>query len=354
MDKILREDHHHHQDELSPTPPPLKRTVDFVASGLPLGMGLLKLGNFLYMFGGENRNESERESESENSDTDNNGGRYSGGISRHSLVDGATLLGENPPSPVYKLDLTNNLSEPLQLSSMFGPKLYAIVEEIGGQIYVLSQKPVSHTSPLFEVWNPMTDQWRALPNPPLFSDGMDIWSYCVCDGKIICKMKFGSINRFFIASETWDCVETLSSSESMAMNDKNVSSDKHSKNVYFTKGRGYRNLLAFMDGPISMELEFDRSKTEPEIAGFTPLESVILVDTSQHGEYMCGLVPYDSLNVYGFGLYVFVFQVEKLKLLSPSRPTLTVKYLRRRFYDFTNIRCRNEEFSLFNIKKAVM
>ena len=103
------------------------------------------------MFGGENHSESERESESENSDTDNNGGRYNGGISRHSLVDGAALFGENPPSPVYKLDLTNNLSEPLQLSSMFGPKLYAIVEEIGGQIYVLSQKPVSHTNPLFEV-----------------------------------------------------------------------------------------------------------------------------------------------------------------------------------------------------------
>ena len=131
-------------------------------------------------------------------------------------------------------------------------------------------------------------------------------------------MKSGSINRFFIAYKTWDCVETLSSSESMAMNDKNVSSDKRSKNVYFTKRRGYSNLLAFMDGPISMELEFDRSKTEPEIAGFTPMESVILVDTSQHGEYMCGLVPYDSSNVYGFGLYVFVFQVEKLKLLSPS------------------------------------
>ena len=357
MDKILRgrQDHHHHRDQiLMPGPPPLMRILDFVQSKLPLGMGLFKFGNFLYMFGGEYYPTTESDSDSEYENSYN---------SKYSKVYGAGLNEENPPCPVYKLDLTDNLSEPLQLSSMFGPKLYAIVEEIGGQIYVLSRKRVSSTRPLFEVWNPMTDQWRALPNPPSFSsEGMDIWSHCVCDGKIICNMQSGPFNRFFITSETWDCVENLSSSESMAMNVKNVSSDMDSKNVYFTVHRGgYSDLWAFMDGPISseekasysIELEFDRSKTNPEIPGFSVMGSVILVDTSQHGEYMCGLVPYHRKNTehaYGFGLYVFVFLVEKIKL-TRSPPTLSVRYLRRQFYDFINIRCGDEGFI---IKKAIM
>ena len=41
-------------------------------------------------------------------------------------------------------------------------------------------------------------------------------------------MQTGFVNIFFLACETWDCVENLSSFESMAMNVKNMSSDMHS------------------------------------------------------------------------------------------------------------------------------
>ena len=77
-------------------------------------------------------------------------------------------------------------SEPLKLDSMLGPKLYAIVEEIGGQIYILSRKclNLSVKRPLFEVWNPETEKSRALPNPPSFSQGLScLWQYyCLWDG----------------------------------------------------------------------------------------------------------------------------------------------------------------------------
>ena len=77
---------------------------------------------------------------------------------------------------MYKLDITDPQLEPLKLDSMLGPKLYAIVEEIGGQIYILSRKclTMSINMPLFEVWNPETEKLRALPNPTSFSQGRHV------------------------------------------------------------------------------------------------------------------------------------------------------------------------------------
>ena len=117
MDEILR----------GSSSPPLKRIVNFVVSKLPLGMGLLKLGNFLYMFGGEyHHNEGKIPNfEGEiNSDSD-----LDIDLSHCFRVYGVGLLMENPPSPMYRLDLidTNNRSEPIQVSSMLGLKLYVIV-----------------------------------------------------------------------------------------------------------------------------------------------------------------------------------------------------------------------------------
>ena len=180
MEAILRRDEDHHQDGLSVSLPPLLRNLDFVASGLPLGMGWLKRGNFLYMFGGEYRNygsdigyyifrkgipEPEPEPESEQHMSPLN----CFGIGCHPLVDGKGLRGKNPPSPMYRLDLTDPGSNPVKLRPLLGPKLYPIVEEIGGQLYILSRKrlPVD-SKPLFEVWNPRKNKSRALPNPPLF------------------------------------------------------------------------------------------------------------------------------------------------------------------------------------------
>ena len=50
-----------------------------------------------------------------------------------------TSLAPPPPSMRILDFLESGLpqSEPLKLNSMLGPKLYAIVEEIGGQIYIL-------------------------------------------------------------------------------------------------------------------------------------------------------------------------------------------------------------------------
>ena len=165
MDKILRDEDH--QDEMSQAPPPLLRILDFLASGLPLGMGLLKLGNVLYMFGGEFRgnggdspyfyNYGRREEEVHPLD----------GYGFYSRVMGGGLRWEeDPPRPVYKLDLTDHQSEPVKLDSMLGPKLYPFVVEIGGRIYVLSKECLYPSGPLFEVWDPLSEKSQALPTPP--------------------------------------------------------------------------------------------------------------------------------------------------------------------------------------------
>ena len=349
MDKIPRDEDH--QDATSPAvapPPPSMRILDFVESELPLGMGLLKLGNFLYMFGGEYCDYG-------NDFTDIKWIRDDSFpplefYGYYSLVYGAWLPEEDPPCLVYRLDLTDHRSKPVKLKPMLGPKLYAVVEEIGGQIYILSKKHVSRSRPLFEVWNPITEKSRALPNPPSFSQCPVVANCRVFCRNIVCIMDNGDINCFNTASETWECVEDLPPRERMAMSGR---FDVRNKDIILTKRVTDRNLWAIMDGPEGnaghrIELMFDPSKTEPKIPGFSPIGYLFLADTSPHGEYMCGLVPYESDHVYGFALYVFVFQVEK------HESTLLVRYLRRQFYDFTNIECRNEEVPLFDIKNAVM
>ena len=90
-------------------------------------MGLLKLRNFLYMFGGEYcRNEGKIPNFDDEINFDSD---LDIDLSHCFRVLEAWLQVENPPSPVYTLDLTNtnNRSEPIQVSSMLGPKLYAIV-----------------------------------------------------------------------------------------------------------------------------------------------------------------------------------------------------------------------------------
>ena len=96
-----------------------------------------------------------------------------------------------------------------------------------------------------------------------------------------------------------------------------------------------------MDGPEQKDgysLEFDSSKTGPQIPGFLLGSDAILAETREQGEYMCGLVPYVGDN--GFALCVFDFQVESEKV-APSQAALSVRYLRRQVYDFTDIKCKN-------------
>ena len=319
MDQIPR--YEDHQDETSPAvapPPPSMRILDFVDSELPLGMGLLKLGNFLYMFGGEYCDYGNDLIDSKWIREDMISPR--GRLGYHSVVYGAGLPEEDPPCLVYRLDLTDHLSKPVKLDPMLGPKLYAIVEEIGGQIYILSKKRVSRSRPLFEVWNPMTEKSRALPNPPSFSRCRVVAHYCVFARNIVCRMDNGDLNCFNTASETWERVDHLPPRERMGMSGR---FDVRSKDVFITRRVTDRKYWAIMDGPEGnagrrIELMFDPSKTEPKVPGFTPIGYSFLADTSEQGEYMCGLVPYESDIAYGFALYIFVFQVESVNfMISP-------------------------------------
>ena len=185
--KLSKKDY---KEGTSPKLPPLKRILDFVESGLLLGMGLLKYGNFLYMFGGEYL-------------SDHPCYRLQA-YNNKPLVSGAGILEQNPTCLVFRLDFTNDHSEPVLLYSMLGPKIYPIFEEIGGQIYVLWKMSLSSILPMFEVWNPMTQDWCALPNPPLFSIGWGIISHCVCGKDIVCIMQPFFLYRFNTLFETWE------------------------------------------------------------------------------------------------------------------------------------------------------
>ena len=68
------------------------------------------------------------------------------------------------------------------------------------------------------------------------------------------------------------------------------------------------------------------------------------------------LVQYHKRNDFGFALYMFVFQVEKLKEEVPpsQEEQLSVTYLSHRFYDFSSVDCRGEEVPLFDICEALM
>ena len=360
MDEILLRDDEYHGDgdgdetSVAP-PPPLTRILDFLESGLLLGMGLLKSGNFLYMFGGEYRdfyesfNRPPLRPEEEMSP--------SSSVCYYPLVFGAGLCeNDTPPRLVYKLDLADPQSEPLKLDSMLGPKIYAIVEEIGGLIYILSRKclNLSVKRPLFEVWNPETEKSRALPNPPSFSQGRHVWHYHVCGSTIVCGMEFYVYNYFDTASETWNCVEDLPSPELWPMEMRDV----RNKDVFLVTSEDDGNVSAFMPrheenaGP-PIKLVFDISKTYPEISGFSVAsDSVFLAHTHDQVDYMCGLVSYGSKKAFAYALSVFVFRVEKIE--SGEGPLLSVNYLSRRVYDFTKINCRNEELPMFVINKAFL
>ena len=196
MEAILRRDEDHHQDILSTSSSSLLRNLDFVASGLPLRMGWLKRGNFLYMFGGDYRNYGSdigyyifRKGIPEPEPEQHMSPLNCFEIGCHPLVDGKGLRGNNSPSPVYRLDLTDPGSNPAKLRPLLGSKLYPIVEEIGGQLYILSRKRLSvGNKPLFEVWNPRKKKSRALPNPPSFPDCVEVLAHRVSGMKIVCWM----------------------------------------------------------------------------------------------------------------------------------------------------------------------
>ena len=116
----------------------VKRTIDFLNSRLPLGMGLAKSRNLLYMFGGNHPSERDKLG----SEPD---------IYRHNLE-------EDPPCHAFMLDLADDTSKPVRLSSIWGPKLYPMVEVIGDNIYVLSEILLSGELPMFEVYNPITEK----------------------------------------------------------------------------------------------------------------------------------------------------------------------------------------------------
>ena len=351
MDEILRDKDH--QDKISPAPPPLLRILDFVASGLPLGMGLLKLGNFLYMFGGEYRsyggdspyfdNYGRREEEVHPLDS----------YVFYSMVLGVGLREEDPPRPVYKLDLTDHQSELVKLDPMLGPKLFPFVEEIGGRIYVLSSKWLSLSRPLFEVWDPISEKSQALPTPPSFSESWEVRSCRVSGGIIVCRMAGLVYNCFNTVSGTWNIVKNLPSE---LMDLKGI--DMGNQNIFHIPSGNHGSLRAIVGGPeggacSSRELEIDISEIKPKIHGFRVAGSLYLADTGEQGEYMCGLVPYKGIYVFGYALYIFVFQVKKI--ISPLLKTQrSVTCFGHRFYDFTDIKCRDEEVPLFVIDKALV
>ena len=71
---------------------PVKRTIDFLKSRLPLGMGSAKSRNLLYMFGGNHPSERDKLG----SEPD---------IYRHNLE-------EDPPCLAFMLDLVDDTSKP--------------------------------------------------------------------------------------------------------------------------------------------------------------------------------------------------------------------------------------------------
>lgn len=104
----------------------------------------------------------------------------------------------------FRFDFTDDHSEPVLLCSMLDPKIYPVFEEIEGQIYVLSKMPLSFILPMFEVWNPMTQDWRALPNPHLFSIGWGIISHYVCGKDIVCVVQPFFLYCFNTVFEIWE------------------------------------------------------------------------------------------------------------------------------------------------------
>ena len=353
MDKILRDEDH--PDEMSSAPPPLLRILDFLGSGLPLAMGLLKLGNVLYMFGGEFRGNG-----SDSPYFDDFWRREEEDIPPfdmyclYSRVMGARLrFEEDPPRPVYKLDLTDHQLEPVKLGSMLGPKLYPFVVEIGGRIYVLSKECLYPSGPLFEVWDPLSEKSQALPTPPSLSEGKQVESCHVPGGIIVCWMADLVYNCFNTVSGTWNILKILPSE----LMDLKVL-DVRNQNFFRIPSGNNGRMRHIMGGPeegacSTIKLEIDISKTQPIIHGFTAKDDVFLADTGEQGEYMCGLVPYKGIYVFGYSLYIFVFQVKKI--ISPLLKTQwSITYLRRRFYDFTYIKCRDEEVPMLSIYNALV
>ena len=131
---------------------PMKRTIDFWKSRLLFGMGFAKWRNFLHMFGGNYPSERDKLRPNPRPEP---------------IFFGYNLLEEGSPCHAFMLDLVDDTLGPIQLSSLSGPKLYPMVEVIGDNIYVLSELL---SGPMFEVYNPITDKWRILPQPCTPSD----------------------------------------------------------------------------------------------------------------------------------------------------------------------------------------
>ena len=170
---------------------PVKRTIDFWKSRFPFGMGFAKWRNFLYMFGGNYPSESKSERD-----------KLRPNPRPESVLFGYNMFEEGPPYHAFMLDLTDDTSEPVRLSSMWGPKLDPMVEVIGDNIYVLSEILLS--GPMFEVYNPITDKWRILPQPCPPSGWL--WKlqwYSVCGSFITCKFT-SCYCRFDTVTEEWE------------------------------------------------------------------------------------------------------------------------------------------------------
>ena len=84
---------------------------------------------------------------------------------------GYNLHEEGSSCHAFMLDLVDDTLEPVQLSSMSGPKLYPMVDVIEDNIYVLSEILLS--GPMFEVYNPITEMANLATTLSLFRLAME-------------------------------------------------------------------------------------------------------------------------------------------------------------------------------------
>ena len=321
---------------------PVKRTIDFLKSRLPLGMGLAKSRNLLYMFGGNHPSERDKLG----SEPD---------IYRHNLE-------EDPPCHAFMLDLADDTSKPVRLSSMWGPKLYPMVEVIGDNIYVLSEILLSGELPMFEVYNPITEIWRILPQPfPPSGNPWKLQCYSVCGSVITCKIS-SCYCRFNTITEEWEYPEDITTREQICMFGR---PDVRNKDLYITRGGDDDDFWAMDErawptgeGEDGCSIRFKPYDIYPLLPGrFERLSKIKLADTSDHGGYLCGIVGYgdygseeDCYYPIAMALHIIVFQVKKRESGMVPAP-LSIRYLRRQVYEFKS---EDELQPHFAIRKAVM
>ncbi|KAF7146091.1 hypothetical protein RHSIM_Rhsim04G0245000 [Rhododendron simsii] len=173
--------------------PKLRPLIELASEVYPKGMGVFAVGSRIYLVGGEIVPPRKKYGKT------------------HALTDSVYMIDTAAPLPL-------RVVTPPQ-SRMNGGKTMPTVDHVNGLVYVLSCIPPFYTqfnkkNVFFESFDPNTDKWSPLPNPPFFNfvddraEGGLVVSHSVVGSTILfCTYLKNFVYAFHLELNTWESIE---------------------------------------------------------------------------------------------------------------------------------------------------